>query len=156
MKNLSTILLIVIAVTVGIMSSCTESQEKIERDFLRKAIVQIDIGDYKWIVVLPGLGCHGCIQEAEIFMQRYITDTRILFVLTKVSSLKILQQRTEVRINEHSNIYLDRENMFDIPTDNRIYPCVIYMQDGKISAHSFQYPGNDAFHQLENIIASQQ
>ncbi|MDR0395096.1 MAG: hypothetical protein LBH77_08080 [Tannerella sp.] len=74
--------------------------------FLSKAIERMDTDcDYQWIMVLPGLGCHGCIQEAEVFMQQYITDRRILFVLTNISSLKILQQKTEVRIDEHSNIY---------------------------------------------------
>jgi hypothetical protein len=107
-------------------------------------------------LVLPGLGCHGCIQEAEVFMQQYITDRRILFVMTKISSLKILQQKTEVRLEKHPNIYVDRENQFDIPTDNRIYPCVVYMKDGKVDDYSFQRPGNDAFHVLENVIASKQ
>ena len=123
---------------------------------MSKAIKRIDENhNYQWIVVLPGLGCHGCIQEAEVFMQQYITDRRVLFVLTKISSLKILQQKTEVRINEHPNIYVDRENLFAVPTDNGIYPGIVYMKNGKMGDCSFQSPGNDAFRQLENAIALQ-
>jgi hypothetical protein len=151
-----TMVSILIGFTV-IVSSCHKSPKKIERDFLNKAIERIEMNhEYQWIVILPGLGCHGCIQEAEVFMQQYITDRRILFVLTKISSLKILQQKTEIRIDEHPNIYVDRENQFDIPTDNRIYPCVIYMKNGKPDNYSFQSPGNDAFHVLESVIALQQ
>ncbi|MDR0572690.1 MAG: hypothetical protein LBG96_01440 [Tannerella sp.] len=67
--------------------------------------------------------------------------------------MKILQQKTEVRINEHPNIYVDRENLFAIQTGNGIYPCVVYMKNGKMGDYSFQSPGNDAFRQLENAIA---
>jgi hypothetical protein len=151
---------VMIGVLIGftvIVSSCHKSPEKIERDFLNKAIERIDANhEYQWIVILPGLGCHGCIQEAEVFMQQYITDRRILFVLTKMSSLTILQQKTEVRIDEHPNIYVDREKRFDIPTDNRIYPCIVYMNDGKMDDYFFQCPGNNAFRILENVIALQQ
>jgi hypothetical protein len=150
---------IYIGILIGfivMVSSCHKSPEKVERNFLSKAIERIDENhNSQWIVVLPGLGCHGCIQEAEVFMQQYITDRRVLFVLTKISSLKILQQKTEVRIDEHPNIYVDRENLFSIPTDNGIYPCIVYMKNGKMGDHSFQSPGNDAFRVLENVIALQ-
>jgi hypothetical protein len=149
-----------ISVLIGftvIVSSCHKSPEKIERDFLNRAIGRIDANhEYQWIVILPGLGGHDCIQEAEVFMQQHITDRQILFVLTKISSLTILQQKTEVRIDEHPNIYVDRENRFDIPTGNRVYPCVVYMNDGKMDDYFFQCPGNNAFRIMENVIALQQ
>lgn len=85
-------------------------------------------------------------------MENHIADERILFVLTKVSSLKILQQKTNVRIDEHRNIHVDKENLFYIPTDNSIYPCVIQLKNGKLLKHSFQSPQNAAFYQLENQL----
>jgi hypothetical protein len=142
---------------IAVVFSCHKSPEKVERDFLNKVIERIDAGhEYQWIVILPGLGCHGYIQKAEVFMQRYIEDRRILFVLTKISSLKILQQKTDVRIDEYPNICVDREKQFEIPTDNRIYPCVVYMKNGKVDNHSFQCPGNDTFRVLENVVVLQQ
>ncbi|MDR1225167.1 MAG: hypothetical protein LBL07_20150 [Tannerella sp.] len=147
----------ILAGCIFMIASCHKSPEKVERDFLKRAIERIDVNrEYQWIVILPGLGGHGCIQEAEVFMQQYIADRRILFVLTKISSLTILQQKTEVRIDEHPNIYVDRENRFDIPTGNRIYPCTVYMNDGKMDDYFFQCPGNNAFRILENVIALQQ
>jgi len=133
--------------------SCQQNSEKIEKDIFTKAIERLKIDDkYQWLVVLPGLGCHGCIQEGEYFMKTHIDDERILYVLTKVSSLKILQQKTEIRIDEHSNIFIDRENLFQIPTSNTIYPCVIQLKNGKVFSHSFQNPSNDAFRQLEERL----
>jgi thioredoxin-related protein len=133
--------------------TCQQSPEKVEKNVFENAINQININDqYQWLVILPGLGCHGCIQEAEDFMRNHIEDERILFVLTKISSLKILQQKIEVRISEHSNIFVDKENLFQLPTNNAIYPCVIQMKNGKILTHSFQNPSNEAFYQLKEML----
>lgn len=130
--------------------SCKDKSEEVERTFLNKAIEQIDIPmNYQWIVIIPGAGCYGCIQEGELFMKRNIEKQNILYILTKTSSVKILQQKTGVRLNEHPNICLDTHKLFDIPTNNTIYPCIIEMRDGKIVSHSFQSPGNNAFRQIK-------
>ena len=149
MKGLVNILIIFIFS----MTACQQNTETIEKEYLKSAIKEANFeGNYQWIVVLPGLGCHGCIQGAEVFMKDFITDKRVLFVLTKVTSIKILQQKIDIRINEHSNIFVDRDNLFDIPTDNRIYPFVIHLKDGKVLKHSFQNPQNDALYQLEQQL----
>lgn len=130
--------------------SCKDKPEEVEKAFLNRAIEQIDIPmDYQWIVIIPGAGCHGCIQEGELFMKRNIEKQNILYILTKTSSVKILQQKTGVRLDEHPNIYLDTHKQFDIPTNNTIYPCVIKMKDGKVASHSFQSPQNNAFKQIK-------
>lgn len=130
--------------------SCKEKPEEIERTFLNKAIEQIDIPvNYQWIVIIPGSGCHGCIQEGELFMKRNIEKRNILYILIKTASVKILQQKTGVRINEHTNIYLDTHKQFDIPTNNTIYPCIVEIKDGKVLSHSFQSPDNNAFRKIK-------
>ena len=135
------------------ITACRQNIEKIERQYLDKTIKEVNIdGDYRWVIILPGLGCHGCIKEGEVFMKEHITDKRILFLVTKVSSIKILQQKTGVSFDEHSNIFIDRNNLFDIPTDNRIYPCVVELKNGEVINHSFQSPKNAAFHQLEQQL----
>ena len=144
---------VIIFIILASFISCLQNTKSKEKEYLNKAIKEASIGgNYQWMVILPGLGCHGCIQEAEFFMKEYITDNRILFVLTKVSSLKILQQKTEVRINEHSNILIDKNNLFVIPTNNRIYPCVAQLKNGIVIAHNFQSPRNSAFYQLEQQL----
>jgi len=142
-----------VSILLILNSGCKQSQGKIETEIYNNAIEQIKADSkYRWIVVLPGLGCHGCIQEAEVFMKNNINDERILFVLTKISSLKILQQKTGVRIDEHSNIFVDRQNLFNIPTNNSIYPCVIHLNNGRVFFYSHQRPSNPAFRQLEEKL----
>ena len=120
---------IVILLTSG---SCQKSSHNIEKRYLIEAIEQTDIGDnMRWIVVLPGLGCTGCIQEAEAFMKDNIENGEILFVLTKISSLKILQQKIGVQIKDYTNVVVDMENKFDVRTENKIYPCIVHLKNGK-------------------------
>jgi hypothetical protein len=142
---------------LSLTGSCKKSVNEIEKKHLMTAIDEAKVShDFRWIVILPGLGCHGCIQEAEIFMKDNINNTEILFVLTKISSLKILQQKIGVQIREYSNVYVDLKNEFVIPTDNSIYPCIIQLKDGRMVAHEFQSPQNGAaFRKLKELLLAQ-
>lgn len=150
-------IVLVISFILSTIYSCNKSEKEIETEYLSNAVEQAWVdSDYRWIVVLPGLGCHGCIQEGEAFMRDHIENKEILFVLTKISSLKILQHKTGVDIAMHSNIYVDREDVFYVPTNNSIYPCIIRIKDGDVTEHEFQSPGNGAaFRKLESRILAQ-
>lgn len=142
LKRISLSIIVFIIVAVNFISC--NSDKKIETEIFDKAIINnLDIDEnVKWIVILPGLGCMGCIKEAELFMKDNVGNQEIIFVLTKLSSLKILQQKTGINIYNHFNIFIDTENAFDIPTDNSIYPCLIKMKEGKIVTYEFQSPKN--------------
>ncbi|NLR62583.1 hypothetical protein HGH93_31110 [Chitinophaga polysaccharea] len=96
----------------------------------------------KWMVILPGLGCNGCIQEGEAFMRDFIDSTGIFFILTKVQSVKILQQKIGKHINNRVNVFIDNDGVFSLPTKNVIYPCIVQLDNGKIVKHQFQSPAN--------------
>ncbi|CAD0009618.1 hypothetical protein [Flavobacterium chungangense] len=135
--------------------SCNKSIQEKEKDQLTDAVDNIGIKkNIDWIVILPGLGCSGCIQEAEDFLKKNANNKRIFFVLTKIESLKILQQKTGVKIGEHSNIIVDRADQFIVPTDNSIYPCIIKFSDGELLSHEFQSPDNsNAFEKLKARVS---
>lgn len=145
----------IVCLVLSLFVSCKKSIEEIENEHLTQAINQTKIdNNYRWIVVLPGLGCHGCIQEAEAFMSKHIANNEVLFVLTKISSLKILQQKVGFNIEEHTNVFVDRDDVFSVPTDHSIYPCIIKIENGKILAHEFQSPQNGAaFQKLKRVIS---
>lgn len=139
-----------IFVILSCFVACNKKAEEKEKEFLSSCIERLDIADnYQWIVILPGTGCHGCIQDGEFFMKKNIENNKVLFILTKISSLKILQQKLGFQIKDHSNIYIDKENIFDIPSNNSIYPCVIKLEKGKILTYAFQSPRSNAFHLLK-------
>lgn len=127
-------------------SGCGKKDKKeIEADYLSTYIMGLDLApDYKWVVVLPGMGCHGCIQEGEAFIKENVTNKKIFFVLTNIESLKLLQNKIGVRIKEHSNVFADVDNNVKIPSDNRIYPCIIKLENAEMTTHEFQSPANSA------------
>lgn len=141
-------------IILSVTGSCKKSTKEIETTCFRTAIEKLKVDDHtKWIVVLPGLGCNGCIQEAEVFMRDYVKNSDIFFVLTNISSLKLLQQKIGVQIRDYPNVYIDRNNVFSIPTDNSIYPCIIRVKNSKIKEHEFQSPQNSAaFMKLKELV----
>lgn len=138
-----------------LFASCEDKIEKKEKIFLSNAIEQLSVNQqYEWVILLPGMGCHGCIQEAEFFMKKHISNEKILFVLTNIESLKILQQKTGVEIKSHPNVYIDWNNQFKLPTDHSIYPCVI-QNKGKLQQYAFQSPKTPALYNLEKLLKQQ-
>ena len=136
------------------ISSCREKQSKIEQNFLSAAISDLNNkNSYEWIVILPGLGCTGCIEEAELFMGEYLDINEILFVLTKTESLKILQRKINRRLKNYSNIHYDKQSELVVPTNNSIYPCILELKNNKIVSIEFSTPDNPlAFERLKRYV----
>lgn len=151
-NDINLVLLLLILIMVGI--SCINNKKRVERNYLSDAIKDLKFDDkISWIVILPGLGCHGCIQQGEAFMKDYVDNNSVFFILTEVSSLKILQQKIGINISDYKNIFVDRENEFKVPTNNCIYPCILKIDNGKLTAFEFQCPDNgQAFARLKNQI----
>ena len=117
-----------------LFASCEDKIEKKEKIFLSNAIERLSVNQqYEWVILLPGIGCHGCIQEAEFFMKKHISNEKILFVLTNI----------------------DRNNQFKLPTDHSIYPCVIQVNKGKLQQYAFQSPKTPALYNLEKLLKQQ-
>lgn len=147
---------VIIALIVGLLlQSCTKSNAEIEKEEIQLYVNNNSdkIIGYDYVVVLPGLGCHGCIQEAEVFMQNYLANKHILFVLTKIESLKILQQKIGVKLSDYNNILLDENQEFNISTSNTIYPCIVKLDNEVVESYGFQSPGNsEAFSDLKKKL----
>ncbi|TGV03442.1 hypothetical protein [Flavivirga rizhaonensis] len=128
-----------------ILFSCKKEEKTIEHDYLETIIDKLDVNDsIKRVVLLPGLGCHGCIQEGEAFMKQNVTNRNILFILTQIESFKILQNKLEITLEEHPNVYIDKKNEINFPTDNKVYPCIVMLDNGNVKGHEFQSPKNTA------------
>lgn len=140
-------------------TSCNELkspnvEERYIHDFLRK--ITLPSGT-EWVIILPGLGCHGCIQEGEAFMKDNINKKGVFFVLTSVESLKMLQRKINIDIKKQKNVYVDIDNMFQMPSNNRIYPCIVRLDGGEVQECQFQSPKNSqAFHSLESRLKAQE
>ena len=141
---------ILIVLSVFVVCACESHESRIEKKYLKESLSQLNFeNSYKWIVIIPGAGCHGCIQEGEYFMQKNVGNKDVLFILTNLSSVKVLQHKISIKIKECPNVYVDREGIFNVPTKNAIYPCVIYLKNSAIDRIEFQSPGNSALKRLK-------
>jgi hypothetical protein len=131
--------------------SCKKTDKERETQSINAGIEQLKLGNnINWLIILPNMGCTGCIQEGEAFMKDNITNAKIFFVVTKLQSLKILQQKIGRKIVDLPNVFIDRNNTFSIPTSNGIYPCIVQLKNGNTINYEFQSPSNgQAFEQLK-------
>ncbi len=140
--------------TILFLGSCSNSCNT-EYNFLNSAINNIgeSIADFDYIIIIPGAGCHGCIQEGEYFLKQNINNKKILFVLSNPTSIKILQNKIGVKVRDYPNILVNRDSDFKVPTQNSAYPCVIYLNhQAKIKKIEFQTPKTSALHDLSTKI----
>jgi hypothetical protein len=123
--------------------SCKQSDQDIESSTIKDGIKKIAVKkEADWLVILPGMGCPGCIQDAEAFMRDNVANPRLMFVLTKIESLKLLKQKIGVDVTTIPNVYVDKDNIFDVHTTNAIYPCIVRLSAGEPGEHQFQSPKN--------------
>lgn len=136
-------------------SSKPKTDKEKEVDVLNEGMQKISVNkSTEWLVLLPGMGCHGCIQEGEAFMRDNIENKKITFVLTAIESIKILQQKIGAKVTDRPNVYIDREGVFKMPGENSIYPGIAHVANGKVTEHEFQSPRNSqAFDKLKVKIA---
>lgn len=139
-------LYVLLLASLLLFSNCgliKKSDSDVETEYLSNGLKKGNFSaTKKWMVILPGLGCNGCIQEGEAFMRDFVDSTSIFFILTKVQSLKILQQKVGKNITGRANVYVDNDGLFNLPTQNVIYPCIVQLENGKIIKHQFQSPAN--------------
>jgi|GEM_PF-3718670 len=52
------------------------------------------------------------------------------------------QKEIGFKIKDYFNILIDNKEMFNIKTNNIIYPCIKQIENGKLKKHEFQSPEN--------------
>lgn len=141
-------------ILILIICSCEQNKNNNEIDWLYHEIKSIPgYAEKSIIIILPSLGCNGCIQEGEKFMSEYIKRKDVLFILTNIESLKHLGLKIGLSLEEYDNVIIDRENKFLGNSNNNIYPLLITMKDGKILHHEYQSPANSlAFERVVDFL----
>lgn len=137
-----------------IVTSCNQRSNSEEYNLLNKSLQtqNVDV-EVKYVIIIPGAGCNGCIQSAEMFLKENISNRELLFVLTRITSLKLLQHKIETTVTDYPNVVIDREGIFELLTHNGIYPCIVKLIDGEIESIEFQSPQNsNAFSNLQSKL----
>lgn len=133
------------------ISSCTTKEkdytEKVLRTFIKN---NVNIKPYTHIVIIPNIGCGGCISEAEHFFQEN-KEENILFVFTKIRSLKELRLRHGKDL-ERNNVLLDEKQQYASDKEEiNIYPIIIDIRNKSKYEWHFLEPGISYQEVLNNL-----
>ena len=89
---------------------------------------------YSYCVIIPGAGCEGCILNTENLVREYYDRSDVLFVFTRIETLKLLKYKLGEEVSSSNNILFDTENCFEEVADgeNNIYPVVCMIKNNKV------------------------
>jgi hypothetical protein len=87
------------------------------------------------IIIIPSVGCSGCITEAENKLKNHILSGKVdkLFILTEIRSMKITKAKLTYQVLNSQNIILDNNSILgNSSVFSSIYPTTITLEKGKI------------------------
>ena len=109
----------------------------------------------EFCIVLPEVGCTGCISGTlysilENKSSFSSMQKKNLIVFTAVNSRKMLLRNMQVDSIGELNCIVDMENKYLLDTNDKIYPIIMTVREGKITEAMIQSPDNpeDAFSKL--------
>ncbi len=128
-----------------IFVSCTtnSSYEHFLESRLQKKF-GITLKDYNAVLMMPSVGCSGCISDAEYFVvQHFDSIEHVKFIFTKLESKKILKHKIGDSIYFNKDVFIDTNNIFIYSgNDKSIYPAIVYLSDGLIDKIEYKGPDN--------------
>lgn len=139
---------IIIVIALCTFFSCSTEERK-DKKYLSDHITFLipTLGRcYNHVIIIPGSGCSGCITVAEDFLKNNYKNPEYLFILTNITSLKILSHKVGFNVINVKNIIIDDRNEYS-HFNLSVYPTVINYncRKSKIENITYQKPGTNAF-----------
>lgn len=127
-----------------INASCKEEykykkflEERLEEKFGQ------NLNSYKSILIVPSVGCSGCISGTEHFIKQNINSlSNIKIIFTNINSKKILKHNIGDSIYNDKKVFIDTNSVFAFNSSKSMYPSIVYLSDGKIDKIDFKSPEN--------------
>ena len=110
--------------------------------------------NYTYCIIIPGAGCEGCILGTEYFAKKYYGRDDILFVFTRIETLKLLKHKLGKEAVDKGHIIFDTDNEFEIIEEgiNNIYPVVCKIENNEVKDILYVSPEYDALSEVEKYI----
>lgn len=127
--------------------SCGNQQSNLEEQLkagLNTANRQ-DLLGRDFLIILPRIGCQGCISSVEQFMLDSVDEysKRVGFILFDIVSIKTTLIRFGDRIIDKPNVYIDKGKILDFNGSVSLYPVIIRMKNGDVDSFEFVSPENE-------------
>lgn len=92
----------------------------------------------KNILVIPGVGCTGCISEAQYFFYENKDSKDHIFIFTGINDLKMFKLEVPDSLHAATNVIVDKDNELMDLGYNSIYPGYIRINDDKLNLEIFE------------------
>ena len=99
---------------------------------------QKHITDYDSLLVIPGVGCTGCITNAQSFYYDHKESPKILFIFTDIQDPKIFRQEVPDSLWQRPNIIVDLDDRWPEVDFQSIYPGLFRIYNKKLFYKIFE------------------
>ena len=107
------------------------------KDYVKHKIEKssdIDLKQYKAIIIIPGSGCTGCVTKAEALFRLRRNSRDTMFIFTDIRTIKGLKTKMSgIDIFNQNNTYIDSTNICYGEYVDNIYPLIVNIVSGKIN-----------------------
>lgn len=93
--------------------------------------------DFERILVVPSVGCTGCISEAETFFKENYDKEEYLYIFTSIGDLKLLKIKLSDSLLNRTNVLLDYDNTLTNIGFTSIYPSEAKIKGNNIHLEPF-------------------
>ena len=105
--------------------SCDTEQKLLT--IFEEVIPEIDINENLTFVVIPDVGCNGCIYRAELFLEKHKNSDNIYFIYSGITSLKDLKFSLGDKLNAN-NVIIDELNLIALNEGVFNYPMIYHYE----------------------------
>lgn len=92
----------------------------------------------KKVLVIPGVGCTGCISEAQYFFYENKHSEDHIFIFTAINDFKMFKLEVPEILHNAENVIVDKENELMDLGYNSIYPGYLRINNNRLEFEIFQ------------------
>jgi hypothetical protein len=78
--------------------------------------------EFERILIIPGVGCQGCITGAQRYFYEHHNDSSILYVFTGITDIKMFKNEIDQTYLNNNNVIVDIDNNMAVIGFHSIYP----------------------------------
>lgn len=118
---------------------------------LTKLVTEAELKNKEYLLIIPGAGCQGCINEAVYSIKENADNPIIqrgIIVFTEIIDFKTFRNRVGDQFLAMDNIILDKDNVIFLSETESIYPMIYKIRNDDI-IKSEQY---ESFFQILDFV----
>lgn len=152
---------VISVILLNLLGSCVPTDDLKKRTILSYSKNNIEFPPtLTHCLIIPGGGCAGCVASGMNFVvsndscfSRNQHENMVIF--TNINSLKLLKRNLGSHDIEDFFHIIDFDNIYSVDGSERIYPIILYLNNGNIESVEVQSPYSNALEKLKKDIVSQ-